>query len=811
MEVEDSAYPWHDWNARITAECYAPNTASRILDAKKNIIDIVNNYASISFNFGPTLLMWLEQNNPRVYSAILDADKESMRRFSGHGSAIAQVYNHMIMPLANIRDKRTQVIWGIQDFIHRFGRAPEGMWLAETAVDLETLEVLAGQGILFTILSPSQASRVKILSGSDWTPVTADTLDCSMPYVCQLASGRSIAIFFFDNIISQELAFGTLLENGEKFALRMMQVFSRSGGESGLLSVVSDGETFGHHHRFADMALAYALYDIQEKRPATITIFGEYLASHPPMHVVEIKENTSWSCPHGIERWRSNCGCCTRGATVHDTDVHQRITLAAKGSAILPVTCVSQWNQEWRAPFRDAMDWLRDEISSVFETAMNRYVSDPWAARDDYIAVILDRTPESRERFFARHTSRPLTDDEKQDVLMLLEMQRHALLMFTSCGWFFDDISGIESLQVMEYACRAMQLVREVSGTNPEPLYLSALSRVKSNKPDLHDGATIYLNFVQKSMVDLHQIVFNHTLSLLITDTPKREIIRHYEIVDESFQKTESGDHRMITGTLTIRSEITTEQKRFVYAVLHLGDYEFIGGVREYRGDAPFQQAQDRLYAALGDTDTALLIHIMEEEFGTSIYSLWHLFKDAQRDTLFQLLASTLTDLESSFRQIYRQHIKLIHAMREMQIPVPRVLEDPVWHTLNVDLNTALMAENPDKQKAHKLVNEMIMGQFAPDGSTLGFTASRLFASLTKKMVATPEDPGVMQEIVDIFTILAPLSLNYELWECQNDYFYTGKKLTSFMLQKAKKGDAQAVLWIAVFRQLGSCLGVRCI
>jgi alpha-amylase/alpha-mannosidase (GH57 family) len=812
VEVEDSAYPYHDWNARITAECYAPNTASRILDGKKSIVDIVNNFSSISFNFGPTLLMWLEQNNPDVYSAILDADRESIKRFSGHGSAIAQVYNHIIMPLANTRDKRTQVIWGIRDFVHRFGRSPEGMWLAETAVDLETLEVLAEQGILFTILSPAQAARIKPVAGPVWTAVSAETLDCSMPYLCQLGSGRSIAIFFFENGISQELAFGSLLEDGGRFADRMMGYFSRPGKDAGLLSVVSDGETYGHHHRFADMALAYALYDIQETRQATITIFGEYLARHPPTYLVEIKEDTSWSCPHGIERWRSDCGCCTRGTTVSDTDAYPRKTPAASGSApARPGTCNFPGHQKWRAPFREAMDRLRDDLAVTFETAMSRYVADPWKARDDYISVILDRSEESRERFLASHASRALSDEEKRDTLRLLEMERHALLMFTSCGWFFDDIAGIESIQVMEYACRAMQLAREVSGTNHEPSYLSALSRAASNDPGLHDAAAIYLNYVQKSVIDLNRIVFNYALSHLITDAPGPGIIRHYLRKDESLEKVQTGELRMITGALTLQSDITCEQKRLEYAVLHLGNYDFMGGVREHSGDESFHRLQERLRAALHDADTSSLVSIMEQEFGTSTYSLWHLFKDAQRDILFRLTESTLNDLESSFRQIYRQHITLIHAMKEMQIPVPRVFEDPAWYILNVDLNRSLKAGQIDEQKIRHLVNEIIRGKFVPDRSTLSFTASKLLASRSRKMAAAPEDTRVMQEIVNLFTILAPLSLDYELWECQNDYFHTGKKQAVYMLQKAGNGDTQALSWTAAFRALGRWLGVRCI
>lgn len=535
VEIEDSAYPYHDWNARVTAECYAPNTASRILDPNKRIIDIVNNYATISFDFGPTLLSWLEQNNPQVYSAILDADNESRKQFSGHGSAIAQAYNHIIMPLANPRDKRTQVIWGIQDFIHRFGRHPEGMWLPETAVDMETLAILADMGILFTILSPTQAARTKELSGTRWKEVSRDTLDCSMPYQCVLPQGKTISLFFYDGSIAQELAFGSLLDNGEVFANRMMSYFSQHDIGSGLLSIASDGETYGHHHRFADMALAYAIYLIDKQKPAAMTVFGEYLAAHPPTHQVEILENTSWSCPHGIERWRDNCGCCTQGTTIRDPDPHPIGPSRRKDPVHDQKICVVAWHQSWRKALREAMDRLRDELIPLYEKKMGGLLTDPWSARNDYISVILDRSPETYKRFFEKHAARPLSDEEKSLALKLLEMQRHAMLMYTSCGWFFDDISGIETIQVMEYACRAMQLAREVSGIDQEPVFISTLIDAKSNIPAQGDGAAIYRNFVERSMIDLNRIVFNYALSILISGKPRSLVIPHFTRKDEFF------------------------------------------------------------------------------------------------------------------------------------------------------------------------------------------------------------------------------------------------------------------------------------
>jgi len=313
IELQDAAYPYHDWNRKITAECYATNAASRILDDQGQIIKIVNNYAKISFDFGPTLLAWMVKNTPDIYEAVLEADVESQKQFSGHGSAIAQAYNHIILPLANQRDKVTQVLWGIRDFEKRFCRLPEGMWLPETAVDLESLDILAELGIRFTILAPHQAHRVRPLGKDDWEDVSGGRIDPTMPYRLNLPTGRRIDLFFYDGPISRAVAFDGLLSRGETFAQRLLDAVSNDSARAQLVHIATDGETYGHHHRYGDMALAYALRYIEANELAQITNYGEFLQMHPPSHEVEIFENSSWSCVHGIERWRDNCGC-TAGA-----------------------------------------------------------------------------------------------------------------------------------------------------------------------------------------------------------------------------------------------------------------------------------------------------------------------------------------------------------------------------------------------------------------------------------------------------------------------------------------------------------------
>ena len=809
VEIEDSAYPYHDWNERITAECYAPNAASRILDSDKRIIDIVNNYARISFNFGPTLLTWLEHNQPEVYFAILEADKDSIKRFSGHGSAIAQVYNHIIMPLASRRDKRTQVLWGIRDFIFRFKRRPEGMWLPETAVDIETLEILAEQGIGFTILSPKQASRIKPINDSRWTDVSTGNIDCSQPYLCRLPSGGSIVIFFYDESLAQEVAFTRLLENGEGFADRMMHYFSQYQKESGLLSIASDGETYGHHHRFGDMALAYALHHLESKNLVRITIYGEYMSTCPPTHQVEIIENTSWSCPHGVERWRSDCGCRTPGSIIQMTAPHPLCPSIIPDTPPADEGCEIASQQKWRAPLREAMDWLRQKLAVFYVDRMNSYVSDPWQARDDYIDIILNRSPANIEAFFSNHAVRTLSKEDKVQVLKLLEMQRNGMLMYTSCGWFFEDISGIESVQVMRYACRAMQLVREVAGVDPEPEFIHILKKAPGNVPGQWNGAQVYKNFVQTAVVDLSRVVFHYALSSLILDSTEIIQIRNYSIRNEAYERTESGDLKLVLGKVFLHSDSTWEENTLIFAVLHLGNHNFMGGAREYVDEKTYITMRDELTDGFSKSDIPRMILSLEEHYGSHSYTLWHLFKDGQRKVFYAILDSTLADMESAFRHIYKQFFPLLSAMKEMQIPPPKALEDPVWYIVNLDLKKILSAEDLDTKRLAVLVGEMTKGKFEPDTATLNFTASRAIKTLMQRLLENPGDALLIEKINKTFTILCPLALNYNLWECQNYYFRIGREKAAVMRDHAGSGDEHARQWIRLFEELGCYLGVK--
>lgn len=784
IELQDSAYPHHDWNEKITMECYAPNTASRILDSDRRVIDIANNYLKISFNFGPTVLSWMEGHQPEVYQAILEADRLSMERFSGHGSAIAQAYNHMIMPLANRRDKYTQILWGIKDFEKRFGRSPEGMWLPETAVDIETLEILAETGIKFTLLAPRQANRVRrIRKGAKWHDVGGGGIDPTTAYLCYLPSKRTITLFFYDGPISQDIAFGGLLNNGEAFAQRILSAFNDHRDWPQIVHIATDGESYGHHHRFGDMALAFCLNFIESQNLAKITNFGEYLEKHPPTHVVELFENSSWSCIHGVERWRDNCGC--------NSGMHPG------------------WTQAWRKPLREAMDWLRDTLAPIYEEKGREYLKDPWKAREDYIEVILDRSAENVERFFKRHAAKELTKEEELKILKHLEMQRNAMLMFTSCGWFFDEISGIETTQVMRYAARAIQLAEELWGLSIEKDYLQILEKAPSNIPEFENGAKIYQRFVKPAMLDLLRVGVHYAISSLFEEYPESTHLYCFTANREVYDRVEGGRSRLAIGKIRILSDITWDEEPISFAVLHLGDHNLNGGVRKFIGDEAFSSMHGEIKEAFNKGDIPDVIRLMDKHFGMNNYSLWHLFKDEQRKVLDQVLHSTLDGIEISFRKMYEKNYPIMSFLQSLQMPLPKPLTVAAEYIVNLDLKRIFEEEDLNTEKLQSLINETKKWSLEIDKGTIGFVANSWINSLIERINQQPEEIPLFKKIESALKLLISLSVELDLWEAQNAYFSIGKKLYDPMKEKAEKGDDFAKRWIEVFHQLGSQLHVK--
>jgi alpha-amylase/alpha-mannosidase (GH57 family) len=768
IELQDSAYPYHDWNERIMAECYAPNTAARILDERDRIVKIVNNYATISFNFGPTLLSWMKDKAPEAYGSVLEADRVAAERFGGHGSALAQCYNHMIMPLANARDKYTQTHWGMADFKHRFGRNPEGMWLPETAVDLATLDILAEFGVKFTVLAPSQAKAVNI--------------DPRRPYMVKLPSGRTINVFFYDGPISRAVAFERLLDNGEKFAGRLLGAFSEEPEAPELVHIATDGETYGHHHVHGEMALAYTLDRIESKGSARLTNYGEYLEQHPSTREAEILEDTAWSCAHGVGRWSADCGCSGGGAP--------------------------GWTQQWRAPLRAALDWLRDSIGPCFEARGAKLLKDPWAARNDYIRVILDRSPEVRKQFELKHFRRRLNEASQAQVWNLLEMQRHAMLMYTSCGWFFDEISGIETIQVIEYAGRVVQIAEEVFGESFEAPFLEKLAQAKSNIREHGHGAAIYRKFVKPSIVDLHKVGAHYAISSLFEPYGQRTRIHSYTVDRERYHVRESGKMRIAMGQARFTSEVTQSSSQLTFGVLHFGDHNLHAGVRELSDTEPLETLASAAGEAFARADLAEVIRLMDRAFGSQTYSLKDLFKDEQRKILGEILNSTLREAAAAYRQLYDHHAPLLRFLVDCRVPLPREMRSTAQYALNDLLREAFRQDELDLDRIENLMDDVRIAGVEIDATTLEFTLRKTLERMSDRFAASPRDARMLARLRESIVAARGLPLQLVLWSIQNKCYEVLRRAYPEMRAQAETGNAAARNWIDDFESLCGLLSI---
>ncbi len=786
VELQDSAYPYHDWNERVTAECYAPNSASRILDGDGRILQIVNNYSKISFNFGPTLLSWMEQKSPAVYQAILAADRESQRLFSGHGSAVAQAYNHMILPLANRQDKYTQILWGIRDFESRFGRHPEGMWLPETAVDLQTLEVLAELGIKFTILSPYQAGRVRPLGGRAWRKVDGGRIDPSMAYAVRVASGATMNVFFYDGPISRAIAFEDLLADGKRFSERLLGAFSDARTWPQLVHIATDGETYGHHRAYGDMALAFALNYIESSKLARLTNYAEYLEKHPPTQEAKVIGNSSWSCVHGVERWRSDCGCNSGGH--------------------------SGWNQQWRAPLRQAFDWLRETVAPRYETEARKLFEHPWETRDAYIDVVLNRSRENVVSFMNGQAKRELSPGEIVSGLKLLELQRYLMLMYTSCGWFFDDLSGIETVQVIQYAGRALQLAGQLFPDDFATPFLDLLAQARSNIPDQGDGRSIYQRYVQPAMVDLEKVGAHYAVSSLFEDYGQNTRIYCYDVERMEYRSSRQGKLRVVLGQAKVVSEITWESDQITFGVLHLADHSVIGGARQYQGgDAgdAYRVLDQEVEKAVSSGDLAELVRLVEKSFGSSTYTLRSLFRDEQRKILGLILEEATDEARALYRNFHDEHAHLIRFVTDLGVPLPRRFRLAVDFTLNSELLDAFSADEVDLSKSRAILEEIQRTGVKPDAVTLEFALRRTIERLFARFVANPMEPGLLQRLEQTIDLVLSLPFEVRLWEAQNTYYSLMRDYAGQVQERAEHGDVEAQAWLEGFARLGEKLKVR--
>ena len=767
IEQQDSAMPFHDWNERINSECYNPNSVSKIVDSKNQILDVVNNYEYISYNFGPTLLSWMEEFAPLAYERVIRADVNSRKLHSGHGNAIAQVYNHMIMPLANEPDKQTQVKWGIKDFEYRFGRKPEGIWLAETAVDDDTLRVLVENDIKFTILSPYQAQKIRKEGEKTWQDVSWGNIDParSYRYYIKSAPGKYIDLFFYDGAISRSVAFDELLKDGVKFVNRLKDGVSTARNYNQLVNIATDGESYGHHTKFGDMALAYALKIKVKDSGFTITNYGEYLEKYRSDWEVEIKPVSSWSCSHGVGRWSDDCGCSTGGHP--------------------------GWNQKWRKPLRQALDYLRDEMITLCQKQGKKYFKNPLEARNNYINVILDRSDISVKNYQEEYFLPDLDDEQKIRAMELLEIQRQAMLMYTSCGWFFSEISGIETVQIMKYAARVMQLAKSFTKKDLETPFLEILKEAKSNIPEFGTGKDVFERFVKPSVVTSKQLVSLWAITSLYRDIEDEESVYCYKIKKHSYKKVTKGNSKLVIGHIEVESKITMEKSNMMFALLQFSDGDFHCAIKEYSEN--FEDMQKELVRTYLTAPLTEIIRNIDSLFGTEYFTLKDIFIEERRRILDTMLKDKLQLFASTYESMYNEGKGSIYQMQELGLQIPEEFKISARYVLAKQFNELF------KDSRGFLDNDIIQ-----QASDINFEAKKIGIEIDKTPTSKIFSKKIAQNInrlsyaldlqqveatLELLNSIARLEIKVDIAEAQSYYF---SKIVTNINELIKKISCQA-------------------
>ena len=749
IEQQDSALPAHDWNERINLECYNPNSVSKIVDSKNQILNVVNNYEYMSYNFGPTLLSWMEEFAPLAYERIIKADINSRKLHGGHGNAIAQVYNHMIMPLANERDKQTQVKWGIKDFEYRFGRQPEGIWLAETAVDDDTLRVLVENGIKFTILSPYQAQRIRKEGENTWQDVSWGNIDParSYRYYIKSAPGKFIDLFFYDGAISKSVAFDELLKDGNKFVSRLKDGISTSRNYPQLVNIATDGESYGHHTKFGDMALAYVMKLKVKDAGFIVTNYGEYLEKYRSDWEVDIKPVSSWSCFHGVGRWCEDCGCSTGGHP--------------------------GWNQKWRRPLRDALDYLRDETISIYKKFGKKYFVNPEDARNNYISVILDRSENSVKAFQEEFFIPELDAEQKIAAMELLEIQRQAMLMYTSCGWFFSEISGIETVQIMKYAARVMQLAKTFVKKDLEQHFLEVLSEAKSNIPEFGTGKDVYERFVKPSVVTTKQIVSLWAISSLYTDIEDEENVYCYKIKKHSYKRIVKGNSQLVIGHIEVKSKVTLEKSNLIFALLQFSGGDFHCAIKEYSDS--FMDTRKELIRTYLVSPLTEIIRTIDNYFGKEYFTLKDIFIEERRKILQTMLKGKLQNFANTYESMYNEGKGSIYQMQTLGLEIPNEFKIAAQYVLTKQFNE-LFVESKG----------FLTADILQQASDIIFEAKRIGIEIDKTPTAKIFSKKIAQNVgrlayaldiqqvdatLELLDCIGKLELSVDIAEAQNYFF----------------------------------------
>ena len=773
IEVQESAKPFHDWNERINFECYSPNSVSRIVNSQNKILNIVSNYRRMSYNFGPTLLSWMEEHDPRTYERIIEADTLSMQKHNGHGNALAQVYNHIILPLANERDKYTQVIWGIKDFIYRYGHKPEGIWLAETAIDYDTLDVLIECGIKFTVLSPFQALKVRPMDEKDakWTDVSSGNIDPGRAYRCYSKKDpeKYLDLFFYDGAISKSVAFDNLLQNGEKFVNRLKEGISAERNYNQLVNIATDGESYGHHTKFGDMALSYVLKSRVEKEGFVLTNYAEYLELEPPVVEVEIKPVSSWSCFHGVERWNSDCGCQTGGQP--------------------------NWNQKWRKPLREALDYLRDKLAEIYEKQEGELLKDAWKARNDYIEVILDRDEDNIKNFISKHQKYALSKDETVKAIKLLEMQRQTQLMYTSCGWFFCEISGIETVQILKYAARAIQLAQEFVDYEIEPEFLNILSNAQSNIIEYGTGKDIYERWVEPSVIDVKQIISHWVITSLYQEYDNETDLYCWEIKKKDYRAIKKGRSNLVIGRVEARSKITMEQHDMMFTLLHFGGEDYQCAIKNFIDANEYNKFKQTITETYDKDTLTDVVRLIDECFGRQYYTLKDLFTREKKEILYKTLSEKMDKFTEMFKTMYSEGRQPIKQLKDEGVDIPVEFKIVAEVVLSKQFNDLI------KNSENIFSDETMQSGLAiiQEAQRLSVTlykdeAKKIFeGKIWRNLVRITDGFEIRQahKLLNILSVSKQLDIQPNIREAQNYYFEKIYKNMPKYIEEIKDSDEQ--------------------
>jgi alpha-amylase/alpha-mannosidase (GH57 family) len=690
IDDQPGAAPFANWNEKIYSECYRANAFARISDTYGRVEQIVNNYSLLNFNFGPTLLSWIERTHPRAYKRIIAADAASATRHSGHGNAIAQAYHHSILPLCNERDRLTEIRWGAADFRIRFGRAAEAMWLPETACDARTLGALIDAGMRYVILSPQQAERVRKGPGGTWRNVNDGSIDSTQPYAFLHPdkSGRSLAIFFYDADLARAIAFQGALASSQGLVDRIVN--SRRG-DGELVNIATDGESYGHHYRYGDRAVAYALQVEAARRGLRVTNYAEYLAENPPTWEVEVKagpngEGSAWSCAHGLGRWTRDCGCQTGGQ--------------------------EGWNQQWRTPLRLALEYLRDRAADAFVSAGAAIFRDPWAARDGYINLLTDPSV-SRDMFFAEYGAAALSEADRIRGLSLLEMQRASLMMFTSCGWFFNDLAGIETVQIMLYAGRVLERLERLALPSPREPFLEILAEAKSNVTVEGNGADIFRKNISATRFPPEQAAAQVAISELAGHREATGKVAAYKFAMDGERSERHGRITLATGWFTLRDAATDEPFDYAVGALYFGDVDFYCALRPYAGEAQFAQSADSVWSEFPSASLPRLLRLVQESFGPAEFGLEHLLADGRRQISEMVFRRMVDRFSETYEKLYEDNRRNLDVLHDAGFVLPKELLAAAEFTVARQFETALRAyqlsdDAGDWQRAKEIGEEIV-------------------------------------------------------------------------------------------------------